>query len=407
MSNHLAIAMATETLVSILDQAVSTRVAGASAVHRRPDGSNGSGPPDIGINVYLFQVSPNPAFRGMDLPTRTAGGVVTQRPLIGLDLHYLLSFHGSDSDLEPQRCLGAAVQALQARPQLSRETIRNLLASLQAQDPGGFLIPSNLADQVDLVKFAPLDLTLDEMSKLWSVFFQTPYALSICYSASVVVIEADVTASTPLPVRERNISVGPIDPPFIQRVEPETVVFDSGEGFRVSGRGFRQTDIQAFIGNTQLPIEPGATNEEATIIPGAGVSAGVSLMRWELPSPFGAGHVGVSSNGYPVQVRPHLVAVSFVNARQVFRVQVSPEVGPTQRAVLLLTQFGNPMPANPTAFSIEVGRRDNPETVLEFDGSDVPAGTYLARIQIDGATSPLISNNANPPRFINPTVVRP
>lgn len=32
---------------------------------------------------------------------------------------------------------------------------------------------------------------LEEMSKLWSVFFQTPYSLSIGYRASVVSIEAD------------------------------------------------------------------------------------------------------------------------------------------------------------------------------------------------------------------------
>ena len=35
-------------------------------------------------------------------------------------------------------------------------------------------------------------MNLEELSKLWSVFFQTPYALSIAYQASVVLIEPDL-----------------------------------------------------------------------------------------------------------------------------------------------------------------------------------------------------------------------
>jgi hypothetical protein len=48
-----------------------------------------------------------------------------------------------------------------------------------------------------------LPLNLEELSKLWSVFFQTPHALSMVYSASVVLIETDAAVSPVPPVLQR------------------------------------------------------------------------------------------------------------------------------------------------------------------------------------------------------------
>ena len=55
---------------------------------------------------------PNAALRNSDLPTRNHRSVVVQRPTCALDLHYLLSFYGDDSKLEPQRMLGAVVRRI-------------------------------------------------------------------------------------------------------------------------------------------------------------------------------------------------------------------------------------------------------------------------------------------------------
>jgi len=62
-----------------------------------------------------------------------------------------------------------------------------------------------LAEQVESIKFSPLILNLEEMSKVWSVFFQTPYALSIANQATVVLIEADEVPRPALPVFQRSI----------------------------------------------------------------------------------------------------------------------------------------------------------------------------------------------------------
>src|SRR6185436_20234227 len=101
VSNDLAIAAVTETLRFILDPPVAASVATATAKALRPDDASLTGPL---VNIYLYQVTPNPSWRNDDLPTRSADGtIVQQRPRAALDLHYLLTFHGDDAKLEPQR----------------------------------------------------------------------------------------------------------------------------------------------------------------------------------------------------------------------------------------------------------------------------------------------------------------
>jgi hypothetical protein len=77
-----------------------------------PDAPTGIAIP--GINVFLYQISPNAALRNQDLPTRTHDNKLLRKPQAAVDLHYLLTFYGDYSTLEPQRLLGAATLALHA-----------------------------------------------------------------------------------------------------------------------------------------------------------------------------------------------------------------------------------------------------------------------------------------------------
>ncbi len=194
MSNALAIATVTAALAQIVRTAVQSTVPGSDVLTERPVAEPPEGPR---VRLFLYQCTPNPALRNRDLPTRTADGTATQRPAAALDLHYLLVFYGDESKLEPQRMLGAVVRDIHAKPVLTRQMIRDAVAS---QD---FLEGSNLADSYEQVKFTPLLLSMEELSKLWSVFFQAPYALSVAYQATVVLIESEEGASAPLPVLRR------------------------------------------------------------------------------------------------------------------------------------------------------------------------------------------------------------
>ncbi len=204
MSNFLAIATVTATLRRALQTSVQTDVTGANATTLRPDDPALNGAAS-GVNIFLYQVIPNAAQRNADLPLRNAAGQLVQRPQIGLDLHYLLTCHGSEANLEPQRILGSVMRTLHARPIVTRQMIQDTLA-----DPNfSFLTASDLGNEIETVKFNPLGLSLEELSKLWSVFFETPYRLSVAYQASVVLIELAETPRAILPVQTRSIFVAP------------------------------------------------------------------------------------------------------------------------------------------------------------------------------------------------------
>src|SRR6266446_10291828 len=199
MSNSLAIATVTAALREVLQPAVSNAVAGAGVGFNRPDSEAGT-PPSPAVNVYLYQVTPNAAYRNDDLPTRRSDGTVVKRPQAAFDLHYLFTFHGDDSLLQPQLLLGAVASTLHAQPLISSAAIAKAISDFS------FLNTSNLADQVEHIRFTPTSLSLEEFSKLWSVFFQIEYTLSAAYQASVVLLESDDEPAAPLPVQARNVS---------------------------------------------------------------------------------------------------------------------------------------------------------------------------------------------------------
>lgn len=193
MSNHLAIATVTATLGQLVHAAAQgSGVGGVSLKFGRPTAASQA--TERKVHVYLYQVTPNVALRNSDTPTRDAEGRLTRRPQAALDLYYLISFFGDPDELEPERMLGAAVRDLHARPPLTAQAIADTIASRSA------LAGSDLASSVERVKLTPIGMTLDEMSRLWSVMTQTPHALSVAYQAAVVLIEADVTPPVSAPV---------------------------------------------------------------------------------------------------------------------------------------------------------------------------------------------------------------
>src|SRR5437773_12309095 len=118
MSNYLAIATVTGTLHNVLSNAAAV-VPGAKVSTKRPDAATAASQ-EPGINIFLYQVTPNAAYRNADLPTRRANGEMVQRPQAALTLHYLLSFFGDETHLEPQRLLGAVARHLNAHPLLTQ-----------------------------------------------------------------------------------------------------------------------------------------------------------------------------------------------------------------------------------------------------------------------------------------------
>jgi len=197
VSNHLAIATVTAALGRIVHAAAESSGVGSVGLDFGRPTLPGDGQTARKVQIYLYQISPNAALRNNDLPTRGPDGKFVERPQAALDLHYLLAFYGSQQTLEPERMLGAVARNLHARPLLSRQAIQDAISSHPE------LNGSNLADAIERVRFTPAAISLDELSKLWSVFFQTPHALSVVYHANVVLIEAEESGPSALPVLQR------------------------------------------------------------------------------------------------------------------------------------------------------------------------------------------------------------
>lgn len=436
MSNYLSIATVTAGLVQTLQAAVEADVPGATVTTIRPDGAGG-GTPNKGANLYLFQVTPNAAGRNADLPTRGSNGQLVQRPRVALDLHYLVTFYGDENQLEPQRVLGSVVRTLHARPLLTREVIR------QTINANPVLAESNLADEAELVKFTPIGLSLEELSKLWSVFFQIPYTLSVAYQGTVVFIESEETPRAVLPVLERDLKVMPFRQPIIEEIKvragPNEPIVDGpiilGNTLVVRGKQLRGDDTQLRIaGLTGRPQQ--VTDTEISLplkLPdtdGDSLEAGVPdvdslragmqgmqvvhrLLLGRPPTPHG----GFESNIAPFVLRPTIrkrpdgtFDITIGNQQGSgnaprsadITVKVNPKIGKQQRVILLMNEISDD---SPRAYTFFANPRDADSDSVTIPVSSVKAADYLVRIQVDGAESVLqVSDDPDNPKYVEPKV---
>jgi Pvc16 N-terminal domain len=393
MSNYLAIATVTAVLGDLLQAATMPDVNGATVTTLRPDA--GDSLPAVGVNVFLYQVLPNAAWRNEDLPTRRASGETVQRPRAALDLHYLLTFYGADNQLEPQRVLGSVVRTLHARPILTREAIRTTIA----KSSFNYLAKSNLADEVELVRFTPLPLTLDDMSKIWSVNFQTPYRLSLVYQATVVLIESEESTQAALPVRRRNIYVVPFRQVVVDEVLPADAtapLIGPQSKIAIRGSQLRGDITEVWAGEAQATIESVRDDEITATLP-AGLRAGVQGLQVVQPRPMGTpevAHRGVESNLAPFVLHPKLIDKS-VAAGQI-TTKLDPLVGRMQRARVLLNEFNPPSTRAARAYSFDAAARTADTDTLKFPFHNVTPGDYLLRVEIDGADSALEPDATGP-----------
>ena len=389
MSNHYAIATVTATLRELLDQAVGADLPGAHASMVSPD-SGAAGLADPGVNIFLFQASANAAWRNEDLPTRGSEGARTQRSRVGIDLHYLFTFYGADAQFVPQLVLATVIRVLHANPVLSRTQIE---AAVSANPTT--LLGSNLAAEVERVKFTQMPISLEELSKLWSVFFQTTYHLSVVYQGSVVLLDSEDSFSSPLPVRARNVYVEILREPLV-----EAVVAASGDGdpildgaaLRIRGRGLSDPNVRVLI-DGDVAVLGTVTDTEITATPQP-IAAGVHGLVIEHPRDMGTpaiAHGSVRSDIFPFVLAPHIRMpgpmtpdIQVIGAD--VQVGVDPAVGKDQRAALVLNEL---VATNAHAYTFVAPSRLADTNQPMFTTAGVAPGPYLVRVQVDGADSPL------------------
>lgn len=390
MSNFLAVATVTAALKVMIEKEVSSLVTGTTVRIGRPESPPNSGPV---IDLFLYQVTPNGALRNDDLPMRRGDGTLVQRPRVALDLHYLLSFRGEESALMPERLLGATLRLLHASAVLDNGKIADAGPLLPAPPP-----VSDLAQAIESVKLTPLPLSLEELSKLWSVFFQVPYNLSVAYQATVVVIEGTETGQIALPVLDRRLYVVPFQNAFIEDVEtsagPGKPIL-AGDTLILRGRQLRRDPTRVVVRG--IVVDPSFVSEPEVRVPltvppfpAGTLRAGVQGVSVVHPMPMGAEtppveHTGFESNVAAFVLRPQVSAV-FATPTSV-NVTLVPGLGKGQRAVLLLNRAPTP-PGPPAAHVFPNPPAPVDSTTAAFAITGVAAGDYFVRVQVDGAESP-------------------
>jgi len=397
VSDFRSIAAVTAALSQHLQTAVNAvpGVGGTTVTNRRPDAPTGAAASRI--NVFLLQITPNSSFRSADVPFRRGDGSLIQRPRAAVDLHYVISCYGDDATLVPQMLLGIITSVLHARPVLTRDMIAATLANPQY----AFLATSDLGAEVEQVKLTPTPMSLEELSRVWSVLFQTPYTLSTAYQASVVFLDHP-EAVTPAPaVLSPQVAVQPSRNPQIDTiaaVNAGTIVNDSI--LQLSGRQLRSEQ-----GETRVRLTGDGTE---TIVSGAAAPAGASANDTTIRLPLAshpnlrAGVQGVqvthwiplsdaSPTLYPVftsdtaawVLHPRVTSAA-LGAGSSLDLTLSPPVraGQTAQAELV----------GPDGAIVYVSRLDPPtvdDVSLTFPLPGAPAGTWRVRARVDGAESPL------------------
>ena len=435
MSNYLAIATVTEAIRQMLDRAIkpdfteSLNEAQATAV--RPN-AGAAGLPKLGVNLYLYQVTPNAAFRNADLPTRRGDGTVSQSPRAALDLHYLFSFYGEESKLEPQQVLGSVIRSVHASPLLVRKQIGHII------ETSGHLTKSDLDREIELIKLTPIALSIEELSKVWSVFFQNSYTLSVAYGASVVFIEGHESPVAPLPVKARNVYALPfqfpaIDSVMAQAAEGDPLVpnqhFLAGERLVLVGKQLRGDRTSVRIDGEEIAISNilDVKDKQVTVQLPSGLRAGVHTIQVAHKQLIGtpeSEHSGAESNtvvfilcpgitvpGDPIDPTVTLDGSGNTVYTTAISVGFDPAVKRDQRVLLLLNEYEEHPSGRPLFYRI-AAPEDNgitdpavqETTAITFVMTAAikpKPGKYITRVQVNAAESLLAYDPPQPLVEIN------
>ncbi|MDZ4877417.1 MAG: hypothetical protein CLLPBCKN_006852 [Chroococcidiopsis cubana SAG 39.79] len=148
------------------------------------------------LNLFLYQMTQNRNADWIAQKRRNRNQSVenpgSEKPPLGLNLHYLLTAYGS-KDFQTEWILGHAMQVLRDM-QITRDTIDRSLKHI-ADNTDGFLAQAlaktsitDLCEQIGEIKIYPKFFNTEEMSKLWS-FLHASYRPSIAYEVSTVLID--------------------------------------------------------------------------------------------------------------------------------------------------------------------------------------------------------------------------
>jgi hypothetical protein len=133
------------------------------------------------LTLFLYKVTENPDLKNADrlVVPRPDGRVTERRAPMSLDAYYLLTAHAGEpaNHLEAHRALSRAMRVLYDNGILQGSQLR-------ADDPSTGLT----AESILRVTLNPM--TMEDMTRIWSVFPDTPYEISVSYLVTPIAIDS-------------------------------------------------------------------------------------------------------------------------------------------------------------------------------------------------------------------------
>ena len=404
MSNPLAIAATTLTLQAILQSTIvsdpaDTDLTDTTVTILPPDKARGNGNANQ-LNLFLYQILPNAAWRNMNIPSQVATGE-TGNPPLALTLHYLLTAFGKDNDTTlpfGHHLLAKAMSILYDHALLGPDEIR---AATSATFPG-----SDLDKQIERVRITLQPMSLEEISKLWTGLV-TQYRLSVGYEVSVMLIDSTQAKKTPLPVLTRGAgdkgisSQASLIPPFpaldqIQFPNSQTSAL-LGDSLVLTGNHLDGTSVGLVFNHPlwSAPIEiapqPGGTATQVTvIIPNSPATwpAGFYTVSLMVQRPTETYRRATNQLSFGLAPKITIAPPNAAGPNITYTVTCSPEVRPEQYAALLLGDQ-----------EIVAQPHTTQTASLSFQAQNLTAGKYFVRLRVDGVDSLLVNRAVTPPVF--------
>jgi hypothetical protein len=400
VSDFKAIAAVTAKLVDTIKQ--TGLVVTARPLDKARDNVSGNQ-----LNVFLYQAAINANWRNQDLP-RSNGRAQPGRPLLPLNLYYLITAYGSEgasphvSDVFAHQFLGRAMLTLHDKLEFVN-----------------FPPDSGIKNQTDPIRVTLQSLNLDEMSKLWSAF-QTAYRPSVAYEVGAVLIESDLPSDSPLPVLRRGEEDHGWDSTTLMPPELTSIRFATenqpgaklGETISIVGRNLNQAGtIQVAFDHPRVAsplIRTPSQVSEREVVVDVGANgdvwpAGIYRVTLQNTLGTGPGEHTYSSNAIPMALLPEVLvppaglAATLSGGTRFLSVPCRPKVKQGQRLQLLIGS----VPFNLVDVS-------NPALAkVSWKVSEVifpPSETRFVRLRIDGVDS-LIYDPTNPQQGFDPKYI--
>jgi hypothetical protein len=400
MSNPLAVAAITLTLQSILDSVrTDPDLNDTTVTVLPPDKARGSNNANQ-LNLFLYQILPNAAWRNMNIPTQVSQGE-TGNPPLALTLHYMLTAFGRDNDTSlpfGHHLLGRAMSVLFDHALLGPDEIRAATSvSLPASD---------LAQQVERIRITLQPLSLEEISKLWTGLV-TQYRLSVAYEVSVALIDSTQPRRTPLPVLTRGAldkgitAQSSLIPPFpaldqVQLPNSQTSA-RLGDTLILSGQHLNGTNIKVVFNHplwnktVELDPLPGGTSTRLSVqLPNSPITwpAGFYAVAVLVQRPTENYHRTTNRLSFALAPSLTITPANAAGPNITYTAKCNPEVRPEQRAALLIGDAEVLAQVHPVQTD-----------TLTFKAQNLAPDSYYIRLRVDGVDSLLVNRAVTPPVF--------